>query len=265
MILPARDQLRELLRECAQTELIPRFRSAQHELKSDGSLVTDADFAMQRAVSAHLNAVTPAIVVLGEESPEQVVAPVFESEEAMFWCLDPLDGTTNYASGVPVFSVSLALIQNRRPILGAIYDPVRDEFFFAQRGAGAYLNDQPLRSSNQKSTIVLRNGVGMVDFKRLSPDLAQRLAVSPPYSSQRSFGSVALDWCWIAAGRAHVYLHGKQKIWDYAAGWLILDEAGGCSATLEGEPVFDGSFRSRSAVAALDRAVFEEWSSWLKS
>jgi len=109
----------------------------------------------------------------------------------------------------------------------------------------------------------LAKGVAIVDFKRLPLALAQRLVVEPPYSSQRSLGSVALDWCWIAAGRAHVYLHGKQQLWDYGAGQLILEEAGGHSVTLEGDTVQTVSLRPRSAVVALNGDLFREWTAWL--
>lgn len=264
-VVPSATVLRELLRRCAAAELIPRFQRANHSVKADGSLVTEADLAMQRAVVAQLEQLTPAIPVLGEESPDEIVTPVFDAADAAFWCLDPLDGTTNFAAGMPFFSVSLALIHARRPVFGAIYDPVRDEFFHAQRGRGAFLNEQRLMAPAAGVRPPLHHGIGLVDFKRLDAALAARLATQPPYASQRSFGSVALDWCWIAAARAHVYLHGKQKIWDYAAGWLILDEAGGHSATLGGDVVFDGSFTSRSAVAALDREVFDAWRRWLAS
>lgn len=262
MKVPTRQQLATLLRYAAQSELLPRFRSSQHQTKSDGSLVTEADLAMQARVQAAIAQVTPDIPLVGEETPEPEARRVMQAPRASFWCLDPLDGTTNFASGVPFFSVSLALIVDRRVELGVIYDPILDECFFAQRGMGAWLNDTSLTTLPQ-TTVPLRQGVGVVDFKRLAPELATRLVTHPPYSSQRSFGSVALDWCWVAAGRGHVYLHGKQKIWDYAAGTLILAEAGGYSSTLDGAEVFDGSFEMRSAVAARDAALFHEWQNWL--
>jgi myo-inositol-1(or 4)-monophosphatase len=84
-----------------------------------------------------------------------------------------------------------------------------------------------------------------------------------PYASQRSFGSVALDWCWLAAGRCHVYLHGRSNIWDYAAGNYIFEAAGGHAATLQGEAVFTAALTPRSSVAAVDRPLFEAWSAWL--
>lgn len=259
---PTRRELTSLLRDAAQTELLPRFRRSTQRVKADGSLVTEADVAMQTCLQTAMAKLTPGIPLVGEETPEHEADAVMTATNAQFWCLDPLDGTTNFACGVPFFAVSLALIEARRVELGVIYDPVRDECFFAQRGSGAWLNDARL-STTAQSTVPLRQGVGIVDLKRLPPTLATRLATAPPYASQRSFGSVALDWCWIAAGRGHVYVHGKQKVWDYAAGTLILEEAGGRSATLDGAAVFDGSFGARSAVAALDAATFDAWCAWL--
>ncbi len=260
---PNAETIHALLRDAARAELIPRFNQVQQEIKADGSLVSDADRGAQRHVAASMRRLTPDIPLIGEESTALETQALLAAPDATFWCLDPLDGTTNFASGVPFYAVSLALIQNRRPILGAIYDPPRDEFFFARKDHGAFLDGTRLGAQPGHPALALKHGVGLVDFKRLSPVLARRLAMQPPYASQRSFGSVALDWCWIAAGRGHVYLHGKQKVWDYAAGWLILEEAGGRSSTLDGAPVFDGSYADRSAVAALNSNVFAEWSVWL--
>ena len=80
-----------------------------------------------------------------------------------------------------------------------------------------------------------------------------------PYASQRSYGSVALDWCWLAASRVHVYLHGASNIWDYAAGHLIFSEAGGVSSTLQGEAIYSNDLSKRSSVAALDQVSFDHW------
>ena len=147
------------------------------------------------------------------------------------------------------------------PELGGVYDPVRRECFWPRRGGGAWLNEERLGAA--RPPVTLKQAVGIIDFKRLSAELAQRLATQSPYSSQRSFGSVALDWCWLAAGRGDVYLHGKQNIWDYAAGSLLLNEAGGHACTLAGEAVYRAEITPRSAVAALDGALFEEWRAWL--
>lgn len=262
-MIPNAEQLHGLLASAAVAELLPRFTLARTEVKADGSLVTEADLSMQARIAEALKALCPEYPMVGEETPEDMQRSIFFAADATFWCLDPLDGTTNFACGVPFFSVSLALIRQGQPVLGAVYDPVRDELFFAERGKGAWLNGRAL--TPPQHPLPLKHGIGVVDFKRLDRALAMRLATQPPYASQRSFGSVALDWCWLAASRAHVYLHGKQKIWDYAAGTLILAEAGGRSATLEGEPVFDGSFGARSAVAAPAPELFAEWQLWLRA
>ena len=145
--------------------------------------------------------------------------------------------------------------------LGLVYDPVRDECFTAARGRGAWLDGMPLQVV--ESGLALRQTTALVDFKRLEPALATRLVSDIPYASQRSFGSVALDWCWLATGRCHVYLHGRSHIWDYAAGNLIFTEAGGHSVSLDGKPVFTRALVPRSAVAAVDRSLFEAWCRWL--
>jgi myo-inositol-1(or 4)-monophosphatase len=181
---------------------------------------------------------------------------------AGLWCLDPLDGTSNYAAGVPFFAVSLALLIDARVALGLVYDPVRDECFMAQQGGGAWLNDTPLQMPPAAAR-ELRRSIAVVDFKRLRPELAARLASQPPYGSQRNFGSSSLEWCWLADRRFHAYLHGGQKLWDYAAGSLVLAEAGGTACTLEGQGVFTMGLASRSVVAAIHPSLFSEWCAWL--
>jgi myo-inositol-1(or 4)-monophosphatase len=109
----------------------------------------------------------------------------------------------------------------------------------------------------------MQRAIACVDFKRLGAPLAASLATRPPYASQRSLGSVALDWCWVAAGRFHLYVHGAQGLWDYAAGCLILAEAGGASQTLQGEAVFENSLRKRSALAAVDPSLLRDWADWV--
>ena len=185
---------------------------------------------------------------------------LLESDEPV-WCLDPLDGTSNYSAGIPFYSVSLALLQQGQVQLGVVYDPNRNECFAARRGEGATLNGERLTLPD--SGVPLNQATGLIDFKRLPAELASRLVTDLPYASQRSFGSVALDWCWLATGRCHVYLHGRQNIWDYAAGNLIFHEAGGQSCTLQGETVFVNALQPRSAVAAIDSRLFREWCDWL--
>jgi myo-inositol-1(or 4)-monophosphatase len=254
------DALTRIVKIAAREELLPRFAESERRFKRDGSIVTDADIAMQRRLVGELEALAPDYRLLGEEMSEQDQGELILAGDRGLWCLDPLDGTSNFASGIPFFSVSLGLLIDRQPTLGVVYDPIRDECFTAAKGKGAKLNDQPLRC--RPVGLPLRRSMAVVDFKRI-PELAAALAASPPYSSQRNFGSVALEWCWLAANRFQVYLHGRQKLWDYAAGALILTEAGGCAETLEGEPIFAPALQSRSAVAAADANLFAEWQAWL--
>lgn len=256
-------QLKALIIQAAEQELLPRYQRVEFECKADGSMVTEADVAMQQYVQERLHTHWPQYELLGEEMSELEQRQQLQSAKAGLWVLDPLDGTSNFSAGLPFFSVSLALLVEGRPVIGLVYDPVRKECFYAEKGKGAWLNDQPLLKRTSRHT--LKQCLAAIDFKRLAPDLARRLAEAPPYGSQRSLGSVALDWCWLAASRFHLYLHGRQKLWDYAAGCLILDEVGGYSATLEGEAVFVPDVVPRSALAALDGSLFEQWQQWLRN
>jgi myo-inositol-1(or 4)-monophosphatase len=104
-----------------------------------------------------------------------------------------------------------------------------------------------------------------IDFKRLQPALAQQIVAQPPFASQRNFGASTLDWCYVAAGRLSLYLHGGQKLWDYAAGSLILAEAGGSMCTLNEDDFDAGDRWQRSVIAALDPGLFTSWKAWIRS
>jgi len=255
------EALAQIVKTAAREELLPRFAGTERRFKADGSIVTEADFAMQRRLAAELAAFAPQYRLLGEEMTALEQQAALASGGEGLWCLDPLDGTRNFASGIPFFSVSLGLLIDRKPALGLVYDPVRDECFTAQAGCGASLNGRPLRC--HPAGVSLRKGIAVVDFKRLAPALAGALVARPPYSSQRNFGSVALEWCWLGANRFQVYLHGRQQLWDYAAGVLVLAESGGFAENLEGEPIYTQDLQPRSAVAACDGELFEEWRAWL--
>ncbi|MCU7932883.1 MAG: inositol monophosphatase family protein [Candidatus Thiodiazotropha sp. (ex Codakia rugifera)] len=254
-----------LLAESAHTELMPRFKHIDSHTKTDGSLVTEADIAMQQSIKAQLNRHYPQIPLLGEEMSSEQQAAILENGKQGFWCLDPLDGTSNYVAGMPCFAVSLAYMINGQAQIGIVFDPVRDELFHAVKGGGAWLNHQPLKLSC--STSQLNRSIAMVDFKRLALPLATRLATDPPYLSQRSIGSVALDWCWLAAGRLQLYLHGGAKLWDYAAGALIFEQAGGFfrltkpHASQSDHPI--PSLDPQMAMGATNRVLFDAWNLWL--
>jgi len=255
------NQLQQIIIQAAKEELLPRFTKVTRAHKADGSVITEADLAMQQRIETELKARYPDYVFVGEEMSEAEQDALMADTSRPIWILDPLDGTSNFAAGLPTFAPSLALLENGEVVMGIVYDPMRDECFTALRGQGAWLNGEQLGKHRPQGP--LSKGIGLVDYKRLNPELASRLATAQPFSSQRSIGSVALDWCWVATGRCHVYLHGKQRLWDYGAGYLILTEAGGYSCTLDGESVFQPHLQPRSAVASLDQALFDEWTAWL--
>jgi myo-inositol-1(or 4)-monophosphatase len=255
-------KIRDVVIPVAREELIPRFARVTREHKADGSFLTEADLVMQQGIADELKKLWPETVFLGEEMSAEEQTSLLSATDPV-WCLDPLDGTSNFAAGIPYFSVSLALIEAGEVTQALVYDPIRDECFTANQEQGARLNDQPLELAN--AGVNLRHATALIDFKRLDAELATRLVTQIPYASQRSFGSVALDWCWLAAGRCHIYLHGRSHIWDYAAGNFILNKAGGFSSTLDGEPVFIKKLQPRSSVAAIDQALFSEWSAWLNT
>ncbi len=105
--------------------------------------------------------------------------------------------------------------------------------------------------------------MGLIDFKRLDKNKILALTTDPPYRSQRSFGASALDLCWIAANRCQVYLHGKQKLWDHAAGLLILQNANGCAETFTGEAVFENNLQSKTIIAASQPKLMKQWTTYL--
>ncbi|HER34419.1 MAG: inositol monophosphatase [Halothiobacillaceae bacterium] len=252
----------DLVRDTANRHLLDGGTQAA-ERKTDGSWVTATDHAMQSELQTGLAERFPTHGFLGEEMS------VAEQEHAWrecldgrpTWVVDPLDGTSNFRLGFPVFSVTVALLAGGKTVFGVVFDPSRDECFHGARGDGAWLNGEPLSLAN-KPRQDLKSCLATVDFKRLPRGVATHLACDPPYASQRSIGSVALDWCWLAAHRVQVYVHGKQKLWDYAAGQLILHEAGGASADLGGElDYLDRPLEPlpRSAVAATHVGLLEDW------
>ncbi len=259
------EQVSELVRRAASEELLSRFQSVSAATKADGSLITDADLAMQQRLQRELTVGWPRFRLLGEEMQAEQQAQLLGAPGEGLWCLDPLDGTGNFAAGIPFFGVSLALLGETEVKAAIVYDPLRDECFSALPGAGAWLNGQPLKAP--ASPAVIGEAMAMVDLKRLPASLIRALARRAPYRSQRSFGSVALDWCWLARGRCQIYLHGGQRLWDYAAGQLILSESGAVGGLLDD---YHGAWQRRFtltpriAIAATHPALLDQWRDWIR-
>lgn len=243
-------------------EIIPRYLKVAHQHKTDGSLCTEADLAAQSALTRKLQAILN-VPVLGEEMSAAEQHALWEAGHDGLWCIDPIDGTSNFVRGLSYFAVSVALVREGKSVLGVVYDPVANEMFAAEQGKGAFLNGERLVSREAAPT--LEQALACVDLKRLKKKLVTQLASQPPYSSQRNFGASALDWCYTATGRYDVYLHGGQKLWDYAAGLLILLEAGGHACCIENDDFGRCDIWQRSVIAAHDEKLFGEWRSWIRA
>ena len=266
MSFPDLEKLKSLVKVAAKEELLKKFGFSEFEYKDDGSVVTPADLAMQNRLESELKQQWPMYDILGEEMTDAaqlaVIDKALTNKSKGYWCIDPLDGTSNYAAGLPFFAVSIALIIDNQQQLGLIYDPVRDEMFSAIKGQGAYVNNQLIDHSQMKFT---KNKpiVAEIDLQRLPEKLTVKLVTERIFASQRNIGSCAIDWCWMAAGRFDIYLHGGQKLWDYAAGSLIFAEAGGHSISLDNEAVFRGQLEVRSVLACFDKNLFNYWYQWI--
>ena len=239
---------------------MPRYLKVAHQRKVDGSLLTEADLAAQRAIFARLHAIAP-YPMLGEEMTEVEQHDVWNLGEDGFWCVDPIDGTSNFVNGLPFFAISIALIRAGRTVLGVVYDPHADEAYYATEGGGAFMNGEALPLKTPP--LELGRCMAGVELKRIDRALAGRLAAEHPFSSQRNLGASTLDWCYVAAGRFHIYLHGGQKMWDYAAGCLILQEAGGAACALNGGDFLAGDPWCRSVLAAQTPELLAQWREWV--
>lgn len=260
-MLPDLHALENLIRTVAKQEILPRFNRTECTFKKDGSTLTEADLATDQRIQKNLAFMYPEIAFLSEEMELEQQEHLLATAD-LLWCLDPLDGTSNFASGLPLFATSLALFQKGEVVMGLTYDPVRDEMFSAVKGQGAWLNGERLQC--QETGFPLQKTVAIIDFKRLTPTLQQQLFAKKPYGSQRNIGSCVMEWAWMAANRGHLYLHGGMKLWDLAAGTLILSEAGGYASTLDGESVFQPKMQPRSVVVSPDKRLFDQWLAFLQ-
>ncbi|WP_215796545.1 inositol monophosphatase family protein [Paludibacterium paludis] len=256
-------QVIDAVAHVARTEIMPRFMAVGSCRKDDGTLFTEADLACQAVLTETLPAIAP-YPVLGEEMPREAQDALWKANQDGLWVVDPIDGTTNFINGLPHFAVSVALMRHGRSELGVIHNPVSGETFYAARGQGAFMNGQPLPLKRRCNP--MRDAIAGVEVKYLrSGKLAARLHGLAPCGSQRSMGSSTLDWCYLAAGRYDLYLHGGQRLWDYAAGSVILEEAGGRLATLNTDDYWSDTLWKRSAIAALDPELFEQWHRWVRA
>jgi len=215
--------------------LTSHFR-ASHQIASKGTsidLVTEMDARAEELIVGRLASAFPDDTILAEERGTAA------GRSGRRWIVDPLDGTTNYAHGLPIFSVSIALEVERRVELGVAYNPTLDELYVAERGRGATVNDQPLAVS---TTAALEQSLLTTGFpydirETQQTNLAQYAAFAVRTRGVRRLGSAVLDLAWVASGRLDGFWELRLGPWDAAAGCLLVEEAGGRVTNVTGGPL----------------------------
>ena len=216
-------------------------RNIKIEYKGDADLVTAADRKSEALIRERIREKWPAHDVLGEEGG------LSDSGSEFRWYVDPLDGTTNFAHGYPVFCVSMGLEKNKQMIAGVCYDPTRDELFAAERSKGAYLNDRAIHVSSISKLRESLLSTGFPSHKRhKNPNIHFYHQITLRSHGLRRAGSAALDLCSVACGRFDGFWEFNLNPWDTAAGVLIVEEAGGRVTDFGGGPF---QLNSRETVA----------------
>jgi len=231
-----------LLREAALAEIMPRFRSlteGQIRQKSSATdLVTDADEAAERLLTIRLKETFPGCAVIGEEATAADPSLLNHiAEPELLFILDPVDGTANFAAGLPLFGVMASVVSRGEVIAGLIYDPMGQDWAIARRGEGAWfesLNGQR-RDMQVAKAVPLIEMVGGVSWGYLEEPLRSTICTNmAQISASASLRCAAHEYRLVASGHTHFVLYNKLMPWDHAAGWLIHREAGGYSARFDG-------------------------------
>ena len=228
------------------TEIVRQRAPAVVKAKGDRDMVSDVDIEIERAVRGYLRSRSPEIGFLGEEEGN---AP---SDSELQWVLDPIDGTANFVKGIPLYSISLALLNDKEPVLGVIDVPAEACRYSAAVGSGAYCGDRRIRvrsTSHLKEAIVTVGDYAVGE--RAQAKNRTRLGVTTQLAEQaqrvRMLGSAAIDLAWLANGRTDAAIIFGNKPWDTAAGVVLVREAGGLVVDADGK---QHTTRSASTIAA---------------
>ena len=235
--------------------LVKDFREVENlqvSVKGAGDFVSRADINAENLLKEELLGARPTYGWLGEEGGGQD-----GQDPTRRWIVDPLDGTTNFLHGLPHWAVSIALEHKGQIVAGVIYDPAKDEMFFAEKGTGAWLNESRLRVSGRHRMIesIFATGLpfgGRSDLPETLQDLARLM---PTCAGVRRWGAAALDLAYVAAGRYDGFWERRLNAWDLAAGLIIVKEAGGLVEPLEAE----GDIMADGAVICANEAIFSSF------
>jgi myo-inositol-1(or 4)-monophosphatase len=237
MVAAARKAARNLRRDFGEVEKL------QVSLKGPANFVSAADHRAEETVRAELARARPGYGFLGEEGGRQE-----GSDKTHCWIVDPLDGTTNFLHGIPHFAISIALEREGVIVAGIVYNPLNEELFVAERGKGAFLNDQRLRVAARQrlSEAVIACGLPHLGRGDLAQFRKEFAVVQDKVAGLRRFGAATLDLGWVAAGRLDAYWERNLSAWDIAAGLLLVREAGGFASDLDAG---DDMFGKREIIA----------------
>lgn len=202
------------------------FREVENLLvsrKGAADFVTRADLAAEKIIREELIEARPTYGFLGEET-----GAVEGQDPTRRWIVDPLDGTTNFLHGLPHWAVSIALEHKGQIVAGVVYDPTKDELFFAEKGAGAWMNETRIRASvrHRIDESIYATGIPFATRPELPATLKDLAALMPACAGVRRFGSASLDLAYVAAGRFDGFWERDLRVWDMAAGIVIAKEAG---------------------------------------
>jgi myo-inositol-1(or 4)-monophosphatase len=251
MIRAARKAGRTLVRDFGEVEQL------QVSTKGPGDFVTRADRQAEATIREALMEARPTYGYLGEEEGAKP-----GQDPTRRWIVDPLDGTTNFLHGLPHWAVSIALEHKGQVVAGVVHDPVKDETFFAERGEGAWLNESRLRVSGRTrmSESIFATGVPFGAQRSLPATLGDLARLMPECAGVRRMGVASLDLAYVAAGRYEGYWERETRVWDVAAGLVIVTEAGGLVGPVRegGRPLEDGE------VIAANAAVFERFAAVIR-
>jgi myo-inositol-1(or 4)-monophosphatase len=245
MVAAARKAGRSLKRDFGEIE------NLQVSLKGPANFVSAADRKAEQILRAELAKARPGYGFLGEEGGRQA-----GTDATHTWIVDPLDGTTNFLHGIPQFAISIALDREGTIVAGVVYNPANDELFMAERGKGAFFNDQRLRVSARRrmSESVIACGLPHLGRGDLALFRREFALVQEKVAGLRRFGAAALDLAWVAAGRFDAFWERDLSSWDMAAGLLMVREAGGFATDLDGH---DAIF-AKSQIAAGNETIHRE-------
>ena len=234
-------ELKQLLQVACSTALSAgrlikdRFHQP-HDIRMKGviNLVTETDLAAEAHILEKLSKETPEIPVMAEESAQSRAV----CSRPRYWVVDPLDGTTNFAHGVPHFAVSIALLEQARPLIGAIYHPILDQLYAASLGGGAWINERRMTVTLTDELIRALVATGFpYDIDQTLPLVIQQMErVLPAVRDIRRAGAAALDLAYVACGRLDGFYEINLQPWDTAAGWLLVEESGGRLSDFNGAP-----------------------------